>query len=390
MPVNYQELRAQISAMGAQWQQWTSARNDQVQAANALFERFSAFTPDLRNLAITELAAKPDLRCALPTPEPLNAAKSCPVFDSPLVVMAADGSQIIPSRHDRIEFGLLNIGAIRMPIKTGMPASEITRTELLLLEKLYTPAGRIQEDLLSLRRDMLERQLIADLTRDESLPVVALTDGPLEPYNRQKQDAEFDAALREYSASLEALTHSQTVLAGYVDRPGSDLVVRLLELAKREAGIGEQAQHPFNQVRDLDLFTSILQPGQRSALFELSSPVTRKMSGQLSFYFFYLCLGNAANKSMARIEIPGWVAENPALLDMLQSVLLHQASQLGGQPYPYVLHRAHEVALVTYEEKERIETMLVQELMKQGHQTRGKSAKSGYKSQVGTKTRYKR
>ena len=47
-------------------------------------------------------------------------------------------------------------------------------------------------------------------------------------------------------------------------------------------------------------------------------------------------------------------------------MLVHQCSMLGARPYPYALHRAHEIARVTPDEKEQLEMMIANELRKHG------------------------
>jgi hypothetical protein len=47
-------------------------------------------------------------------------------------------------------------------------------------------------------------------------------------------------------------------------------------------------------------------------------------------------------------------------------VLLAQAAQMGASPYPYILHRAHEIAVVSFQEKEQVESMIIGELRRQG------------------------
>jgi hypothetical protein len=39
---------------------------------------------------------------------------------------------------------------------------------------------------------------------------------------------------------------------------------------------------------------------------------------------------------------------------------------MGSRPYPYVLHRAHEAALVKLEEKDQVTQMIVNELQRRG------------------------
>jgi len=46
----------------------------------------------------------------------------------------------------------------------------------------------------------------------------------------------------------------------------------------------------------------------------------------------------------------------------LHSVLIDQCRMMGSKPYPYLLHRAHETALVQMEEKQQIEQLLSLEL----------------------------
>ena len=53
-------------------------------------------------------------------------------------------------------------------------------------------------------------------------------------------------------------------------------------------------------------------------------------------------------------------------LDDLQAVLFQQCQILGSRPYPYLIHRAHEAAVVSLEEKEQIQQMIVRELFSRG------------------------
>ena len=63
-----------------------------------------------------------------------------------------------------------------------------------------------------------------------------------------------------------------------------------------------------------------------------------------------------------RVEIPQWVADDNKKLDLLHAVLIEQCDIMGSKPYPYLLHRAHETAVVRREEKDQIEQLLTMEL----------------------------
>ena len=54
------------------------------------------------------------------------------------------------------------------------------------------------------------------------------------------------------------------------------------------------------------------------------------------------------------------------MLDALHAMLVSQNSMLGSRPYPYVLLRAHEVAVVSQAESEQVENLIVAELLRHG------------------------
>jgi hypothetical protein len=84
-----------------------------------------------------------------------------------------------------------------------------------------------------------------------------------------------------------------------------------------------------------------------------------------------------------RVEIPKWVANDKEKLDLLHAVLVEQCRMMGSRPYPYLLHRAHETALVSQEEKYQIEQMLQQELRRNNEEIDESSNKQSAKDLKG-------
>jgi hypothetical protein len=66
------------------------------------------------------------------------------------------------------------------------------------------------------------------------------------------------------------------------------------------------------------------------------------------------------------VEVPGWVAKDSKRVDDLHSVLMQQCQILGNRPYPYLIHRAHEAAVVNMEEKNHVTDMIVAEYYARG------------------------
>jgi len=212
-------------------------------------------------------------------------------------------------------------------------------------------------------RDVHEREILADLAQNEAAPLVTLTDGPLELYHEPRQEKAFEHYFKQYLAALDDLALNQVITAGYVDRPRADLVVKLLELVAPE---DESADRPFAGVTDLQLFESILNPGERSAVFKLQSSSADAFANKKALHFFYINVGSVGQPALARVEVPLWVVEDPHAMSLLQSVLVEQSHQAGSRPYPYPLIRAHEIAVVKMDDHNQISEMIEQELLNRG------------------------
>ena len=398
MPVNYHQIQGQIRQMGEQEPQRVQRLQALKQQAVELLEAWNTNLDQLKSCVVQAAAVNRGLRCAVPVAEPLMAHYPPPALPDGVVILAADGSQINPSRHDRVPFGVINVGAFRMAPGSGLAPAELVRSELLTGDQLYTTNGAaVGEEVVALRRDLNERRLLAELAAEElqSSPngmVIALTDGPLEPFVRDPQEREDVKQLfADYLQSLRSLASSQVAAAGYVDKPRSDLVVRLLELIDlAQRGRLERAGHERSLpgVTDVGLLAERLQPGDRSAVFGLQSRSSEAFAGGIELHFFYLNVGRPQQPALVRVEIPAWVAQNADLLGLLHVVLIDQCQILGNRPYPYALHRSHEVAVVRLEEKVQLQTMIEMELRRRGIEPGELSAKQFTKDHSGDRKRF--
>ena len=84
-----------------------------------------------------------------------------------------------------------------------------------------------------------------------------------------------------------------------------------------------------------------------------------------------------------RVEIPKWVADDEGKLNLLHAALLEQCKIMGAKPYPYILHRAHEIAVVKFEEKQQVEQLLTLELRQAGSEIDEESNKQSAKNLKG-------
>lgn len=311
-----------------------------------------------------------DERCQLPSPAPQAT------------LIASDGSQIYPDAHGIAFYFLTNVGTI--VLRQGSGQAPDTGTEPILAlgnEDVAEESDQdgVDVDDVNLLRSQRELQALADLAWAERASLggdldallIALTDGPILPWMPQRlTDAEQGKRITDFIEDLGRLQQARAVPLGYIDRPRSANVLRLLHLADLNLDEITKEQlrkgSPFRGLADRALFQDLL-PGQRTGLFAATSEINRRYQerGQRIFFCYLNVAGEAGeqNARIIRVETPEWVARSPELLDAVLAAVWADC-RLGA--YPYVLTRAHELALVTRHERSALEQMLRVEMLRRG------------------------
>ncbi len=393
MPVDFQQIHAKVIEIGAGASERQRALDEKRQTARELLTNYATDLEWLRKKINSAKAVDPNVRCALPVTEALNLSFPAPIVSVDTTLIAADGSQINPDKHAAIEFGVVNIGSIIMKLRSGDVPVICTNSELLYGPELETNSGTVTEDAVALRRDLKERAALDELSMGLQGAVVTMTDGPIELWGAKGEDAKSYADfVEQYKGVLSRLASRGVITAGYVDKPAANLVLRLLEIASMPQDQMKYLRdlHPLRGVSDRWLYGEsadpLLPPGHRSAVFGMQSGSEKKYTGVLSLHFFYLNVGSAGHPWPVRVEIPRWVVDDPDKLNILHAVLVEQCGMMGAKPYPYLLHRAHETAVVKHEEKAQIEQMLGMELSRHGEVQDEKSPKQSAKNSGGRRS----
>ena len=177
----------------------------------------------------------------------------------------------------------------------------------------------------------------------------------------------FESFVAEYETILTGFQQKGLTLLGYIDKSQNDLIGRMLSLIPTDT-LGqvdnqEKTDGNLSGVRDTYLMETLLEnPGDRSAIFEVYSRTALSFSTELRLHFFYLNVGAPDRPHLARVEVPAWVANDKEKIALIQTALLDQAQMMGAKPYPYLLHRAHEEALISLDEHQWVEDMISQGL----------------------------
>jgi len=313
---------------------------------------------------------------AIPTDEPLDATRDEPNMPERFTVIGADGSAIPPDRHSAALYYLINTASLTYRHGSGQQPVAFSTPDLrYATENLYEGRLLVQGNLLDVRRDTAEIARLADAAEAEAeprdVPLVALTDGTLLLWVLEESPEELRRKkVADYVRHLDRLRQVGAAVGGFISRPRYPDVLRLVWMAQLGENVSRQAMedNPFLGLADRGLF-DFLAPGQRSACFIGPSPVNKSYSGVgHTIGFFYVNVGEEGQTEIARIEIPEWVYQSPALLDRLHGAVMAQCRLV--TPYPYVLARAHELAVITTDERRQLESFIESALLRHGVQGR--------------------
>lgn len=365
MTLELAKIGRQIEEMGKALAARARAEQRTLPDARSLLDQFAEEQERLRGIAETEQGRH--LGCAGPGPERLDIALPAAAMPDRFDIYAADGSQIYPDRHGLAFYFLVNVGGFVFRHGSGQAPDAMTSPALFYQEHEVYPDGQpASADVVNALRSVAELRALAEMApaaSREGRACVALGDGPLLFWlGRTEVSAKMQSELLdEYLGHLGTLRQHCVPVAGFVSRPHSAEVVALLYLAQPDArpvtGLHETR---FRGLTDRALF-GFLDPGERSALF-LRGSRTNEHFGRAghAIWFFFLNTG----QDVARVEIPEWVAKRPDWVDLVHAVAYGQCRLNNG--YPYVLTRADELAVIQSSEREILEGMLVQEMMRQG------------------------
>ncbi len=346
--------------------------------------------PTLRQLVKQQ--GDPGEQYALPMMDDVPLTQRFQELEQPpreTTVVAVDGSQIRPDRHAAILYYLLQVGGMIFCYNGQAPRTQSKCTLHFKPSELYDKEGLLITGQLGQRRTVAELEYLAQLTAQARAagapaPLLALTDGPLLwPYSDHSE--EHQQLRQDYFTALDHLQQNDGMPVGFVERPGGCPLVNLLRLTRPSAGkaANSTAESSPDRLTDRELMARFLQPGEHSIWFKRDSPMNQQhdRAGH-AICFSYLNVGTETWPVIARLETPAWAAQHAAWVKILHQVLLHQARVLHG--HPYVLARAHELALVTHQDQAALNNLLQQRLVAAGVVTHV-SVKAAQKAYFGRK-----
>jgi hypothetical protein len=367
-------VAGQVRRMGAGLRALDQERAPRLAQALQAWEHAAAMGPDLRDRIAR---AKTSWLVAEPL-EPLGAYDVHPRGD--YRVVASDGSQILPDRHDHFPAYLTNVGVVDISYSSGSVQMASSPHLCWEPDDVYPMFGGQRQEadgrVVAARRFTAECDALtaAASAPPSEEPLILLTDGTLLLWwldTDAQRLASLDPgdvkaeALRSLRELLTAAASGRGLLAGFLSAPRSRDVVSMLKVVMcTEEPVdcdhcpyetGDKSWHAqlelagtsilpvpskpceeADPIVDAALLRSLLEPGQRSARFRSAAPISAAYDAPIDF--FYLHTG----AEIARVELPATTP--PDGLDRLAGTVLDQCHK--GMGYPVALAEAHEQAVV--------------------------------------------
>lgn len=283
-------------------------------------------------------------------------------------ILAVDGSQIYPDKHQQnLDFFLLNTGSCF--IRYGKNSTvTLTTQPYVITSAHYRFLGPIaQTDLVDMIREEKEFSVMHK-QEDQHNPDITLFDGNLLLWHMEyKNSSSKDYFIPLYLAPLMHLYEKKRLVAGYLSAPRfNDIVTMLISTL---SSFYDKRGHDLEEMTDADLFSHLLQPGQRSPVFVANHAITRYYQAPIKPCFLYL----NTDSEIIRLEIPAWIAGNKKDVDTICALCIDQCQK--GQGYPVVLAESHAQAVIQSSDREFFYHLVAQQEA-QGYQHKGLSPKS--------------
>ncbi len=294
-------------------------------------------------------------------------------------VVASDGSQILPDRHDHLSCFLVNTGLVDISYIDGTAKLGSVPEVAWAPEDVYPLVGGFRQEadarVVGARRFAAECEALRESIVDPTPhPTIALVDGTLlmwwlepEP-DRLRGLHPDDLKTRTFDAFkrfMATAQHTGVLVGGYLSSPRSTDVVNMLKVvlctedpvdcdrcpydsgaktwrAQLEiAGasllpVPDKPCEEASPVSDASLYWSILEAGQRSPRFRSHARVNAAYDAPIDFVYLH------TGAEIARLEFPAWLTRGQ--MATLCSAVADQCDK--GMGYPVALSEAHEQAVV--------------------------------------------
>ncbi len=301
-------------------------------------------------------------------------------------IIAVDGSQIYPDKHQGTSCFLINSGiaAIWYGISNESNNKSIKRTYFNSKPYFFTEKQSTQEtetlhtvDVVNGKREEIELQTGLDNFKllknwHPSIPLILLFDGSLLFWHLESKEKKLkNYFLNRYFNILSQYATEKIPLCSYLSLPKSNDIINLIKAKISNFSSDQYKTREINSLNDTHIIKSFLPEQMRSTIFECRSPLALLYPSNIRPHFIFI----NTQYELIRLEIPAYIVNNPELLSLCTSTVLDQIHK--GNGYPVVLAESHKQAVIngtdrdffyqllkTFSIKEKVSILLSQKAVK--------------------------
>lgn len=307
-------------------------------------------------VADSDLAQKIEA-CQAPWPLPtwqgaIDTTVPVAPCNKPYQLLALDGSQVYPDKHQGTNCFLINLGIVELQYRTGKKGITLQSIPYVFADGIEIEDEMISSvDIVNGKREEFELQAgleyAKQLKQERQDPLLFLFDGSLIFWHLEsKEQALKNYFLKKYFALLEQFRKESIWIAGYISLPKSKELINVVRTFSGNFDVGKKCQDFTKRLIDTSIAQFFLSPGMRSTLFKSRSSVTELYPEAISPYFFYFDIGTET----VRIEVPKYLADDEGAIAGICSIILDQTQK--GSGFPVGLSEAHEQAVVKGADRE--------------------------------------
>ena len=272
-------------------------------------------------------------------------------------ILALDGSQIYPDRHQQTSCALINVGGVFLSY--GEQVSSFERfSEPFLFSAQYRENHEVSVDGIDAHRNELELKKSLEYAisyrRKFKKDFVVFFDGALIFWHLVDKPRLQEYYLPRYCAILQKFYDERIPLIGFISLPKSKDLINLIRMLLKI----QNSSDSISMISDADLLFKQLKRYERTVLFKTQVSLCDVYPSEMKPYFFYCHVGD----EVVRVELPAWIAHDEERLYQVESIIKDQCMKGGG--YPIALAEAHEAAVVKYSDQKMFFN-LVQQISQQ-------------------------
>jgi hypothetical protein len=387
MPIDVRWLKPLINRYTSTVATSRGSRQKLIQQWQAFFDPDFAFDVWEKTLAQAKLA-QPKLGVVQFSPDEIaNAFYAFGTEPTEYVLISSDGSQIMPDRHKPALYGMIHVACVcfvygyaqaqkqESLLQMAVRECDEPKVQLLGDDDLFTAEGELKPSgEISLERDLLEIEVLAERAKafyKANVRVFAIVDGSIMPFTLLNERLSDNVAIekgKRVAKALNTLSDCGAVIAGYIDRPNSNAIVKTIAIGQGMVP-DRDMRLMLGGVYDRFLFESQLPPASRTAQFDPQWQSRGAEYLSTLGHGMRVCYANMSAhhkegdepSTIARIEMPEWCANE---MDTMLAIMQRHA--IMGASYPLCLKAAHEAAVITLSDQNEVDQAILHQLSQQG------------------------